>query len=175
MKKIFLLLLSIIAINLTSKASTYKLNNVAIETQFSAASEMNIDQVLQQAMWVYNPAEGTVVKSKNKTTAAILGILCGGFGIHRFYLGHSKSGLIHLAIALCASPLAVVPVVGWLALSAIESLNWISSAVDGVMYLIATDDEFKAKYANNPKLLVWLSDLKSATSDAPAKTDAPKK
>ena len=33
---------------------------------------------------------------KNRTTAGILAILLGGFGIHKFYHGNSKGGIIYL-------------------------------------------------------------------------------
>ena len=33
---------------------------------------------------------------KNKTTAGILAILLGCLGIHKFYLGNNKGGIIYL-------------------------------------------------------------------------------
>lgn len=46
--------------------------------------------------------EGTVANnnSKSKLAAGILGILVGGLGIHNFYLGYTKRGLIQLLISV---------------------------------------------------------------------------
>lgn len=38
---------------------------------------------------------------KSKMTAAILGILVGGFGIHRFYLGYTAIGIIQIIVTIC--------------------------------------------------------------------------
>ena len=37
---------------------------------------------------------------KNKVAAGVLGILLGGFGIHSFYLGNTKKGLIQIAVSI---------------------------------------------------------------------------
>lgn len=46
--------------------------------------------------------EGTVTNSnaKSKLAAGILGILVGGLGIHNFYLGYTKRGLIQLLLSV---------------------------------------------------------------------------
>lgn len=52
------------------------------------------------------PATGQVggyLQPKSKLTAGLLGIFLGGFGIHRFYLGHTKIGLIQLALTVVLS------------------------------------------------------------------------
>ena len=38
---------------------------------------------------------------KSKMTAALLGILVGGFGIHRFYLGYTAIGIIQIIVTIC--------------------------------------------------------------------------
>ncbi len=37
---------------------------------------------------------------KSRTTAGILGILLGGFGVHRFYLGYTSIGLLQILVTL---------------------------------------------------------------------------
>lgn len=52
------------------------------------------------------PAPGQVygyLQPKSKLTAGLLGIFLGGLGIHRFYLGHTKIGLIQLALTVVLS------------------------------------------------------------------------
>ena len=40
------------------------------------------------------------MQPKSKTVAGILGILLGAYGIHQFYLGDTKKGLIRLGVTL---------------------------------------------------------------------------
>lgn len=37
---------------------------------------------------------------KSRTVAGILGILLGGWGIHQFYLGDTKAGIIRIVVTL---------------------------------------------------------------------------
>ena len=64
---------------------------------------------------------------KNKGTAAVLALLLGGIGIHRFYLGQSGLGLIYLL--LC-----------WTFVPAIIAL------IDFVVFLAMSEASFNAKY-----------------------------
>lgn len=38
--------------------------------------------------------------SKSRITAGVLAILFGSFGIHSFYLGNTKKGIIHLVLSM---------------------------------------------------------------------------
>ena len=38
---------------------------------------------------------------RSKVAAGILGILVGGFGIHRFYLGYVNIGIIQIIVTIC--------------------------------------------------------------------------
>jgi len=40
------------------------------------------------------------VSDKSKIIAGILGILLGGFGVGRFYMGHTKIGVLQLVVSL---------------------------------------------------------------------------
>lgn len=51
------------------------------------------------------------VSAKNRFTAALLAIFLGTFGIHEFYLGYTKKGLIHLLMVM--SGLLSVASTGW--------------------------------------------------------------
>ena len=37
---------------------------------------------------------------KSKMVAGLLGIFLGGFGVHRFYLGYTKMGIIQIVVTL---------------------------------------------------------------------------
>ena len=47
-----------------------------------------------------NPYGQQMMSNKDKTTAGILGILLGGLGIHRMYLGFVGIGLLQLVVTL---------------------------------------------------------------------------
>ncbi|HAM23999.1 MAG TPA: TM2 domain-containing protein [Actinobacteria bacterium] len=44
------------------------------------------------------PGYGTVPAPKSKVVAGILGILLGGFGVHRFYLGYVGIGIAQIVV-----------------------------------------------------------------------------
>ncbi len=66
-------------------------------------------------------------EKKSKIVAVILALLIGGLGIHRFYLGQTKKGILYLVFC-------------WTGLPSILAL------VDGVRYLLLSDEEFSKKY-----------------------------
>jgi TM2 domain-containing membrane protein YozV len=78
---------------------------------------------------------------KNKLVAGVLGILLGGLGIHKFYLGYTNEGIIMLAGNLL-----------W-----IVGLGWIPNVlglVEGVIYLFKSDQDFHDTYVVGTKK--WL-------------------
>lgn len=76
---------------------------------------------------------------KSKVVYGILAILLGSLGIHKFYLGDSKNGLIYLLITVCS----------------LGMLYWIPAIlglVGGIMALTKSDADFAA-YAKEKKFL----------------------
>ncbi len=70
---------------------------------------------------------------QKKIIAAILAIFLGGLGLHKFYLGYVVAGLIQLV------------------LSFFFGIGGIIGLIEGIMYLVKTDDEFEAVYVNGDK------------------------
>ena len=70
--------------------------------------------------------EKTSTIMKNKMVAGILGILVGGFGIHKFYMENSMPGVVYLL--LC-----------WTGIPSILGL------IEGIIYLMDTDEQFQAR------------------------------
>lgn len=64
---------------------------------------------------------------KNRLTAGLLAILLGGFGVHKFYLGKTTEGIIHILFVWTGIPSII-------------------GVVEGVIMLTQTDEEFKIKY-----------------------------
>ncbi|MGV8979657.1 NINE protein [Clostridium sp.] len=83
----------------------------------------------QQAPLMYNPS-GFPVKYKSKTTAGLLAIFLGGFGIHKFYLGKNGRGILYLVFC-------------WTYIPSLIAL------VEGVIYLASSDENFYNKYVKH--------------------------
>jgi TM2 domain-containing membrane protein YozV len=48
----------------------------------------------------YQPGYPTGVSDKSKLVAGLLGIFLGGFGVGRFYMGDTKTGVLQLVVTL---------------------------------------------------------------------------
>jgi TM2 domain-containing membrane protein YozV len=79
---------------------------------------------------------------KNKIAAGLLAIFLGAIGIHKFYLGCSKEGVIMLLVSL----LLAIPTFG-LAPAAMGLIGFI----EGIVYLTKSDEEFAQTYVQNKK------------------------
>ncbi|WP_135305737.1 zinc-ribbon domain and TM2 domain-containing protein [Haloarcula amylovorans] len=66
---------------------------------------------------------------KDRVTAGIFAILLGSFGVHHFYLGNIKFGVLYLCFC-------------WTGLPGIAGL------VEGILYLTKTDEEFQREYVD---------------------------
>ncbi len=77
-------------------------------------------------------SNGKPAGAEKKVVAGILGILLGGLGIHKFYLGYIKEGIIQL-------------ILGFLCIGGIIGL------IEGIIYLTKSDEEFVATYITGKK------------------------
>ena len=69
-----------------------------------------------------------------KIVAGILGILLGGLGIHKFYLGYTKEGIIQIVITVCTC-----------------GMGSILGLIEGIIYLTKSDEDFVKTYVNAKK------------------------
>ena len=76
--------------------------------------------------------------AEKKIVAGVLAILLGSLGIHKFYLGYNKAGIIMLLLTLltCGTVGTVMAVIG---------------IIEGIIYLTKPDAEFVATYVNGKK------------------------
>jgi TM2 domain-containing membrane protein YozV len=79
--------------------------------------------------------------ASKKIPAGICGILLGALGIHKFILGYTKEGVIML----------VVSIVGSLLFGLGPLVMGIIGLIEGIMYLVKSDDEFVSTYVNGKK------------------------
>ena len=74
--------------------------------------------------------------TKNKIVAGVLGILLGGLGIHKFYLGYVGVGIVHLVLLVL---IITAPISGIIGL------------IEGILYLTKSDEDFHMTYVENKK------------------------
>lgn len=90
-------------------------------------------------------------RGKTKMAAGLLGIFLGGFGVHHFYLGSWKLGLVEcLATVLGGSCFCVLGIftlgLGWFIAPVPGALAGIFALIEGIILLSMTDADFDAKY-----------------------------
>ena len=73
-------------------------------------------------------------KSEKKLVAALLGIFVGYLGIHKFYLGYKKEGVIQIILTIVTFGFA-----------------GIIAVIEGIMYLMKSDQEFDKTYVQGKK------------------------
>jgi TM2 domain-containing membrane protein YozV len=75
------------------------------------------------------PAPRRGGEQNKKVVAGILGILLGGWGIHKFYLGYTKAGIIQIVVTFITC-----------------GIGGLIGLVEGILYLTKSDDEFYQTY-----------------------------
>lgn len=88
-----------------------------------------MQSVNQQAMIDWKQAG-----ADKKVIAGVLGILIGGFGVHKFVLGYTTEGIITIVITLVTC-----------------GVGHIIGLIEGIIYLTKSDEEFVRTYIQNKK------------------------
>jgi TM2 domain-containing membrane protein YozV len=70
-------------------------------------------------------SDGKPAGAEKKVVAGIFGILLGGLGIHKFYLGYTKEGIIQIVVTVVTC-----------------GIGSIIGLIEGIIYLTKTDEEF---------------------------------
>ena len=120
-----------LAITFRQKQFTYKLGDSMFCTncgnQFTGSFCANCGTAANGAPAAPQPPMyASSAPAKSRTTAGVLGILLGGLGIHKFYMGKIGAGIVY--ILLC-----------WTYVPAIVGL------IEGIVYLAGDDRAFNAK------------------------------
>ena len=103
-----------------------------------SATEPN--QIMCVKCGVSLAARGAGVGGKNRIVAGLLGILLGSLGIHKFYLGYTKQGIIMLLVSILTSWTWIGP-----------SIIWTIGLIEGIVYLVKSDEDFYATYVQGKK------------------------
>ncbi|MBV6457871.1 MAG: hypothetical protein HONBIEJF_00991 [Fimbriimonadaceae bacterium] len=83
------------------------------------------------------PITSSSYGTHNKIAAGLLAIFLGWLGIHAFYLNNTQMGLVLLLVSVVGGALTCGGVSGVVATLAL---------VQGILYLVASDEEFHQKY-----------------------------
>jgi TM2 domain. len=102
---------------------------------------MNVDFALSDGKATAVFGEAVSSASSKKIPAALLAFFFGAFGVHKFYLGYTKEGLIMLLAFLFGFILLGIPSI----------IIGIIAFVEFIIYLIKPDKEFDATYVNGHK------------------------
>ena len=78
--------------------------------------------------------------ASRKLAAGLFGILLGGFGAHKFYLGYQQEGIIMLLVTLLGGGVGTMLTCGLL--SPILVVMPVIGMIEGILYLAMTDEAF---------------------------------
>lgn len=92
-----------------------------------------------------NSNVGCVSGNKDRLTAGLLAIFFGGWGLHKFYLGYTTSGLIYLLTN------TVGFFITWIMLGIPNWILYTIAFVEGIIYLTKSNEEFQIIYVKNKK------------------------
>ena len=99
----------------------------------------HVDFVIQDnaATEIYQAiAAPPAAASGKRITAGIFALVLGGLGIHKFYLGYTGAGIIHLIV--------IFTLIGTIVISII-------ALIEGIIYLTKSDEEFDQTYVIGKK------------------------
>ena len=112
------------------------------ENSFSEAADNIKEEAKKTADDIKEAWNETTNSGENKKIlAALMGILFGGLGVHKFILGYNKEGLVLLGITLVSIPLMCV-FIGILTIY----IAPIIGLIEGIIYLTKSDEEFYNTY-----------------------------
>lgn len=84
------------------------------------------------------PSGNKIPGAEKKLVAGLLGILLNCLGIHKFYLGYQKEGLIMLLVSVLTCGVGAM-------------VMWPIGLIEGIIYLTKSDEEFVATYITGRK------------------------
>ena len=65
---------------------------------------------------------------QKKIVAGVLGILLGGLGVHKFYLGNTKEGIIQILSNIACGAGSII------------------GLIEGILYITKSDEDFEKTY-----------------------------
>jgi TM2 domain-containing membrane protein YozV len=91
------------------------------------------------------PKSADATGPKNKITAALLAFFLGGFGAHKFYLGHTGIGIFLLLI----NTVGLLPMMFLLFIP--NLILGVITLIEAILYLTKSDEEFDRVYVQEKR------------------------
>ena len=123
------------------KENALPAHGMRVDFEVRGATAVSVYRALAGAVW-----RRRRVRSKSKVVAGVLGILLGGLGIHKFYLGITGPGLVMLGLFILGCIMTLV-FIGSFLLFALGIIGFI----EGIIYLTKSDEEFEELYVRQRK------------------------
>ena len=105
----------------------------------STGSRVDFQALGGAATAIYIEQSGSVFSTR--LIAGILGIVLGVFGVHKFFLGFIKQGVIMLVISL----------LGFILLGLPTSIIALIGLIEGIIYLAGSNEDFERLYIQGKK------------------------
>lgn len=125
-------------------ANRYEFSAADWKSEVVVAAGLEVDFVADgsraKEIYVDIPSRTAASTDKNKVAAGLFAIFLGAIGIHKFYLGYSKAGIIMILVFFVGFILILPPI----AISII-------AFIEGIIYLTKTDEDFYQTYVVNEK------------------------
>ncbi len=120
------------------KASEFAGDAKEAASDFAEDAKKTANEFTENAKEAFEDLGG----ENKKILAAILAILLGSLGIHKFVLGYQKEGIIMLVVTL---------VIGAFTCGIGASIMGIIGLIEGIIYLTKSDEDFVATYQKGRK------------------------
>lgn len=117
-----------------AQASTYKLNDAAVDAMFASAVQVDL-MSLESAADFAHTNHSFVSADKDPLIAFLLSWFLGPLGIHRAYLGTSTGTIIGYILTLGGCGIV--------------------ATVDWIVLLVGLINDDISKYIDNPKFFMW--------------------
>ncbi|MFS3134336.1 TM2 domain-containing protein [Gluconacetobacter sacchari] len=131
----------------------YTFKGVSVKSDFASlksGAKVDFDPENGEALAIFVLSEAPKVGinidinssgEKSKVVACLLAIFLGGFGIHKFYLGYNKAGIIMLLCTLFGFILLGIP----------SAIVYIIAFIEAIIYISKSDAEFAETYVVHQK------------------------
>ena len=136
MKKLFFVLLAVVAMNLHSFAGNYKENVQEIDALIASSEDVSINEIYSLPTASSAMNTNATISSADPWVAFAICTVIGGLGIHRHYLG-TKPAMWAIYLFTCGGIFGVVPTVDWIVL------------------LIGAINEDIGKFVGNQQFFMW--------------------
>ena len=107
------------------------------ETNVSYADQEQQQQFSGQPLSSLDSVFTNGPSGKSRGVAAILALFFGAIGLHYFYIGKTNAGILFLVASI-------------LSCGALAVVTQIVSFVQGILFLVSTQEEFEMRWVNAP-------------------------